>query len=382
MAIDASLRWLTGSFDAPGIDGELAALGGAFRDDYFAGELVALTGEFSGTSGANFSAELAPLASSFEITQGTVAGIDAVFEPIALEIRIPDALNGSLQAVSASFEALPGRVAGVEVVFVPLRGEFTAEAVGQAQLAAPFAFLQAEFSSHQDTPAALDASLRGIQAQFLGVGGQVAVLQPTAEPLQGAFSAYQVGTADAIGSQLEPLMAVFYSEPLIAATYRGWAMNMALAGKEDKAGRASSGMTEYENFPFNSFARFAGADLAAGPNGLMRLGGATDAGQDITASFATGLIDFDTPELKRATEVFLTLRTNGTLRISVWTDEDRRFDYVVPYYGRETLQQIRRRLGRGLRSRYFKYEIAGVNGARFDLDTMAIEAAALSRRAG
>ena len=135
----------------------------------------------------------------------------------------------------------------------------------------------------------------------------------------------------------------------------------------------SSAVWTYENYPFNSFAEFAGRYLACGPGGLYSLdSGDDDDGHEINACFSTGETDFGSAQLKRCEAVYAGMRTMGDLYLRVQADEGEVFAYALKPYGVSRLKQRRALIGRGLRGKYWRFEIANTNGCDFDLDNLNI----------
>lgn len=144
----------------------------------------------------------------------------------------------------------------------------------------------------------------------------------------------------------------------------------------------SKGVTEYTNFPFNSFAKVNGQWYAAGPGGLYLLGSADDDGTGIAWVLRTGQMDDKEPGLKRLPEVLLALRSNGPVKVRVYPDDNTFYDYVLPAVKKNTIHQHRVRPGKGMRSRYYSVELQGVGGSDLELDSMQVNMTKTGRRLG
>lgn len=142
-------------------------------------------------------------------------------------------------------------------------------------------------------------------------------------------------------------------------------------------------VTQYDAHNFNGYAQQGGVEFASGPTGIYQLSGDTDAGIEYNGSMRTGFLSLNDAQLSRLNEVLLSIRTDDTLVLRVWTDEEAFFDYALPAYNTDGfIRQMRVKAGKGLRSRYYRIEITGRNGAKWDLDEMNIDSTALTRRVG
>jgi hypothetical protein len=141
-------------------------------------------------------------------------------------------------------------------------------------------------------------------------------------------------------------------------------------------------LAQYDNFPFNSFARFGSMYLAASDQGLFMLGGDVDNGALIKAAARVGITDFGTSFLKRVDRSYVGYRTNGDLVVRVYTDEVDARDYLLQATGRLGLHGNHFRIGKGLRARFWQFEVTNVNGADFTLDSIELKPTQLRRRIG
>lgn len=157
----------------------------------------------------------------------------------------------------------------------------------------------------------------------------------------------------------------------LASTYDAFVMNTR-----------SGAMTEYTNYEFNSFAKIGNSYYGAGPNGLFRLDGTTDNGENIDWVVETGMHDDKDTRLKRMPELVMALRANQAIRVRIHHDDLRYNDYVIPASKRDTIYQTRAVLGKGVRSRYFGVELQGLNNADLELDSMQMEMTTTTRRLG
>lgn len=141
-------------------------------------------------------------------------------------------------------------------------------------------------------------------------------------------------------------------------------------------------LTEYQNYDFTGYAYFNGKYYGSGPSGIFELAGTDDAGTDIAWSFSTGLMDGKSPDLKRLEEVLLAMKFDGPVRLRVWTTDDKYFDYNIPSLRPDEIQQVRAKLGKGLRSRYFRVQVSGVGNVAAEIISMQLPMQELRRRVG
>lgn len=141
-------------------------------------------------------------------------------------------------------------------------------------------------------------------------------------------------------------------------------------------------LTQYANYPFNSFATFNGVYLGASAEGLFTLEGETDNGAKIPAFARVGITDFGTSYLKRVDRCYVGYRTDGNLVLRVYTDEVTQRDYLLRATGKDGLHGNHARIGRGLRARYWQFEVQNQNGANFELNAIELKPTHLRRRVG
>lgn len=162
-----------------------------------------------------------------------------------------------------------------------------------------------------------------------------------------------------------------YATSVVASTYRAHVMNTT-----------NNAVTEYTGFRFNSFAQIAGSYYGAGPDGLYRLDGSTDAGSNINWQARTGQIDDKQVGLKRLPEVVMGLRASGPVRVRVYPDDDRYYDYMLPNVKTTTIRQQRVKVGKGMKARWFAVELQGVANAAMEMDSMQLNMTPTTRRIG
>jgi len=140
-------------------------------------------------------------------------------------------------------------------------------------------------------------------------------------------------------------------------------------------------ISTYSNFNFNHLANFNGTYLGATDTGIYVLGGSKDNGTEIDAKIKTGSIDFGDTFIKYARDVWITHRTDGTLKLRIYVDEDS----TAPVEKHTTIvnsnmTEERLKPPRGLRGRFYTLELRNVGGADFDIDSLSLLVESIKRK--
>lgn len=125
-------------------------------------------------------------------------------------------------------------------------------------------------------------------------------------------------------------------------------------------------VTEYTNYNFNSFAEVGDTYWAASDTGLYNLVGDDDDGADIVAHLKSGLAQFGGSRFSSFAAAYLGLRGGGDWVLKLVTGDGKEYVYSVVA---QDMQTTKVRLGKGLRARYFAFELLST-GQDFDLDTV------------
>jgi len=155
-------------------------------------------------------------------------------------------------------------------------------------------------------------------------------------------------------------------------TFCGWVMNTE-----------STGFSEYSNYPFNSLVSAEGRYFAVAQDGVYELTGDSDQGEPIAASIKTGLMDLETSFTKDAKAAYIGYTSTGRMVLKVSTTERGRKNewwYEAKPSSAGAPRSGRFTIGRGLRSRYFQFELVNAEGDDFELDGIEIMYSILSRR--
>lgn len=182
-----------------------------------------------------------------------------------------------------------------------------------------------------------------------------------------------INSTPASGSMVAPRRVAYgIGAPAVDTTIRTWVMNTR-----------HNAVTQYVAYPYNSFARYNGVYLGAGPTGLFILeNGADDAGTPISWEARTGMHDDKDPGLKRLPEVLAGIRYDGPITVTVYKDELVSYDYALANYRpKYELHQARAKTGKGLRSRYFQVGLKGT-GTKAEIESLQMPMTKTTRRVG
>jgi hypothetical protein len=154
--------------------------------------------------------------------------------------------------------------------------------------------------------------------------------------------------------------------------YVGWVLNAE-----------TNAPSQYTNYSFDSMCELGGRYYGVNSSGLFLLDGDDDDGAPIEASILTGQLDFGIPELKRVEEAYIGYSASGNLVLKLIVSQSgTRTEYwyeannLTP--GEPTETKVTP--GKGMRSRYFQFELTNKNGADFEIDRIDLVPIALSRR--
>lgn len=229
----------------------------------------------------------------------------------------------------------------------------------------------------------------GFADAALAIGTLLATAEATLAIADGAVGALRLVVAldDAIA--LDPIAATQLTA--VQAVEDGFTVGLTLRIGEDEyfawvlhtqpVDRAGTRpVTQYRNFPFNSFATEDGVELAAGPGGIYELEGDDDAGDAIPAWIRSGLTNFGTDNHKRLPEMFIALRADSDIPLYVkvvHTDPNTGARTEDWYYLEEVrnegmTRQTRAKLAQGLKSAFWGYELRNIDGADFAISDLRL----------
>ncbi|KTT33815.1 hypothetical protein SB18R_03260 [Pseudomonas oryzihabitans] len=129
---------------------------------------------------------------------------------------------------------------------------------------------------------------------------------------------------------------------------------------------ATGAVTRYQGYDFGGYLQVDGQTLAWRPNGLYRLGGATDNGQLLEAMLEFAAEDFGTNAAKFCDWIYLGLTSDGEAVVKILDDNGAEYVYQV----RGESPTVRAQLSRGLRSTLWRMRLQVSQASQLDLDSV------------
>ena len=139
---------------------------------------------------------------------------------------------------------------------------------------------------------------------------------------------------------------------------------------------STGAVTEYGNYAFNSFGSLGHKYLGTSRSGLYELDGDDDAGTDVIARIKSGYSQFGGSRYSSFKAAYLGMRANGNIILKLDTGDGKSYTYETVA---QDMQSTKVRLGKGLRARYFSFELIST-GQDFDLDTVELLPLVAQRR--
>jgi len=141
----------------------------------------------------------------------------------------------------------------------------------------------------------------------------------------------------------------------------------------------SKGISEYENYNFNSFSY----PLAAATDGIYRLDDSqTDDGEIINSSIKTGIMDFGTSLKKQVPYAYLGIAENGRVLLKTISNDrgvKKERWYEVRSYT-DAIDTTRVQMGKGVKAKYWQFELSNIEGEELFLESMEVIPLTLKRR--
>jgi hypothetical protein len=141
-------------------------------------------------------------------------------------------------------------------------------------------------------------------------------------------------------------------------------------------------VTEYEGYPFNSFAYFNGLQLGMKEDGIFVLDGPDDDGQDILAYIEGGTEDLFKKFMSRLREAWIESRQDGPLILKVMMGEEETSpvaELPIESSGRH-MHEERVKFPRSLKGRFASFRLENVNGSDVDIKRIKIFLEEIQRR--
>ncbi len=138
----------------------------------------------------------------------------------------------------------------------------------------------------------------------------------------------------------------------------------------------TKGVSEYEDFGFNSYALFDGKYLGADGVGIFELTGETDNGTAIDAEYMTGDVDFNKQTVEfRPFDTYIHLKSPGDIILLLQGEQDNTTlsEREIPGSGHSLLFSWREKFGKNLDWRVVRAGMKNKNGADFEVREMVLD---------
>lgn len=280
---------------------------------------VAATGLAGGTGTGDL--ELAPL---------TLLGSNFAYGSARLTLEpavaYAYALEGPTDATMGSFGSVGATMSGAYVVALVMNADMTIDAAFLAQLSV---------TADMADQLTVDAALAAIVSQMSAAMSTPLGVSVVAPPLEGDGQV--------------------------------WVLNMD-----------SAAVSTYENYEFNSFAKFGGAVFGCKTDGVFTLDGDTDDGALIRASINFGNLDLGSKAHKRPQHAYIGVSSTGEMYVRVTVD-----GRAYTYRARSSSENMRTQrvdFGKGLKANYIQFELYNQDGGDFEFDDIEFHYVEMSRR--
>ena len=140
----------------------------------------------------------------------------------------------------------------------------------------------------------------------------------------------------------------------------------------------TSAVTEYRDFAFDSFAQMGRRFVAGNATGLYELNGESDAGSPVVADILSGFLQVGGSKFTAFKAAYLGLSSqSGQFVLKLITGDDRTYVYAVTA---QNMRTTRVNLGKGLKSRYFRFELINADGKDFSMNAIEFIPLVMQRR--
>ena len=360
--------------ELPSISVEATGLVGTLVQDGFALPAIAVTCR----AGESESIEL-PLLSVTASGKANIIG-EATFSLPSLTIAGKNGLNASidLPLTGVTAHGLVGMIGegDFSIPVFDLTATGHSPMIGRASISLPKLALTA--NGGQKNFATASISIPMLKASPHGYVGSLASATITLPALELDGNGI-IGTRGTASVTL-PLLEVTGNVPEVVILVDINGDSESLTGYALVMNLRNQGLTEYDNYGFNSFCHFNGRYLGASSTGIFNLTGRDDNGTKIRAKARTGLQDGGTALRKGIEDVFLGISADDAMTARVVTDGYETFDGSTINPRKDEVVTERVKFGKGIRSRYLGIEIENRAGCDFTLESAELVIVPLTRK--
>ena len=159
-----------------------------------------------------------------------------------------------------------------------------------------------------------------------------------------------------------------------------FALRMNVEGEERIAyviNTTTKGVTSYQNYPFNSFAKIGGRFYGMADDGIRELEGSDDDGAPINWRWRLAQSALGTINEKRMQHAYLGFCSNGALRLQVIVTDPKTRKKEAHYYKLAAQPADapvvgRLGIGQGLKTVYWGFGMEAIDGATFQMDLLRL----------
>jgi hypothetical protein len=183
----------------------------------------------------------------------------------------------------------------------------------------------------------------------------------------------EVSASATLVEALRDSVPLFATLQVVDDVFSGFVMNT-----ENRA------VSEYSNYPFNSFGEMGGSYYGASPEGIYILEGDDDDGDPIEARVRTAVINLLRGKMARVPSAYVGYTSDGTvvLKVVVTSEQGAKEEYwyEMKPQNADAPREGRVKVGKGLKSVYWEFELVNKAGADFELENVQLYFVPLSRR--
>ncbi len=300
---------------------------------------------------------------------GVLGGVDLVSPNFILKTYSSNNASLALPALNLALSGKTGAVArvglvlGLPVLSVSGNSEFT----GMTAMTAPP--IRINSTGYRGSVGSVGLYSKSASLQIAGASGNAGAAYIAAPPIRITIT----GHSDTIGIAALILLPIL---SVSGGTQRNNGLKTIVMHTENSA------ITTYDNYAFNSLAKFNGVYIGAKSDGIFALHGDSDDGASISASAKIGITDFGTSHLKKMDRCYVGYSSDGDMILRVSTDGVTTRDYVLRGTGAPGVHGGHVRIGKGIAARYWQFEIFNNAGSNFGLDVLEFKPTELRRRIG
>jgi hypothetical protein len=371
-----------------------AAMDTVFDQDYHVAIHTALTS--TGASALGLVGNVAPTITEAMAMADVLSGRMTAQAASADEMDMSDGIVLVLQAIASDTMAATSPVLAVLNKLEALTETLVMTGAAASSLEAMETIAEALLVEDLARSGFSVSALSTADAEDVITGRLQAIVSALSTVAMSASTVPTVRITALVDDGMDAAVTLGTSARLFAAITEGLVMRMSLSlGAEDYTAYALSictrdvdgalipAVVEYQNFPFNSFAQYDGKYYGANDEGIFELTGGDDNGTEIAAYVRSALNTLGTNRYKSMPSMYLGYTSSSTLVLKVVTVangakvEDW---YTLREKPADVMRDARIKVGKGLKSVYWAWELHNKDGGDFALDVVELMPLALERR--